>query len=281
MNITYIIGVVAAILVFLVGCVLGINIGPNVAPGTPMFDFQPQNLWNFFDAASIFIVIGCTFAIIVASFPGSTLASIPKHFGIMLNSNKFNPMNIIDQLVDLAQTARKNGLLALESKANEQEDPFFKSAIMLIVDANDPDKVRAILENDIECMSARHEDSAALYDKASAVAPAFGMVGTLVGLINMLKSMDMSSGGGDLGSSMSTALVTTLYGCILAHMIFGPIANNLRIRDGEEVLCKQIIVEGIMSIQSGENPKSLREKLLTYISQGAREGAGEGGGGGE
>ena len=280
MNITYIIGVVLAIGVFLLGCVLGINIGPGTED-LETFVFNPGNLWNFFDAASIFIVIGCTLAIVVASFPPSTLGSIPKHFGIMLNANKFNPMDIIDQLVDLAQTARKNGLLALESKANEQEDPFFKSAIMLIVDANDPDKVRAILENDIECMSARHEDSAALYDKASSVAPAFGMVGTLVGLINMLKSMDMSSGGGDLGSSMSTALVTTLYGCILAHMVFGPIGNNLRIRDGEEVLCKQIIVEGIMSIQSGENPKSLREKLLTYISQGAREGAGEGGGGGE
>ena len=281
MNITYIIGLVAAILVFLLGCIMGINIGPNAPEGADIITVNIPNLWNFFDAASIFIVIGCTFAIVVASFPGSTLGSIPKHFGIMLNSNKFNPMNIIDQLVDLAQVARKNGLLALESKANEQEDPFFKSAIMLIVDANDPDKVRAILENDIECMSARHEDSAALYDKASSVAPAFGMVGTLVGLINMLRSMDMSSGGGDLGGSMSTALVTTLYGCILAHMIFGPIGNNLRIRDGEEVLCKQIIVEGIMSIQSGENPKSLREKLLTYISQGAREGAGEGGGGGE
>ena len=137
--------------------------------------------------------------------------------------------------------------------------------------SNDPDKVRAILENDIECMSARHEDAAALYDKASSVAPAFGMVGTLVGLINMLASMDPTSGGGDLGKDMGTALITTLYGCILAHMIFGPIANNLRIRDGEEVLCKEIIVEGIMSIQSGENPKALREKLLTYISQKDRE----------
>ena len=282
MNITYIIGLVAAILVFLLGCVLGINIGPAAAAaGKDLFEFNPGNLWNFFDAASIFIVIGCTFAIVVASFPPATLSSIPKHFGVMLNAGKFNPMNYIDQLVDLAQTARKNGLLALEGKANEQEDPFFKQAIMLIVDANDPDKVRAILENDIECMSARHEDGAALYDKASSVAPAFGMVGTLVGLINMLAKMDVASGGGSLGQDMGTALITTLYGCILAHMIFGPIANNLRIRDSEEVLCKQIIVEGIMSIQSGENPKALKEKLLTYISQKQRDKAGSSSGGGE
>ena len=279
MNITYIIGVVLALVVFFLGCIMGINIGPNAPEGANIITVQIENLWNFFDAASIFIVIGCTFAIVVASFPPSTLGSIPKHFGIMLNTGKFNPMNYIDQLVDLAQTARKNGLLALEGKANEQEDPFFKQAIMLIVDANDPDKVRAILENDIDCMSARHEDAAGLYDKASSVAPAFGMVGTLVGLINMLRTMDPTSGGGDLGGSMSTALVTTLYGCILAHMIFGPIGNNLRIRDGEEVLCKQIIVEGIMSIQSGENPKALREKLLTYIPQGQREGAAPSGGG--
>ena len=277
MNITYIIGLVLAILVFLFGVVCGINIGPKaVAQNLPVFTFKPENLWNFFDAASIFIVIGCTLAIVVASFPASTLAAMPKHFGIMLNAKKFDPMKYIDQLVDLAQTARKNGLLALEGKANEQEDPFFKMAIMLIVDANDPDKVRAILENDIECMSARHEDSAALYDKASAVAPAFGMVGTLVGLINMLANMNMDAGGSStIGQDMGTALITTLYGCILAHMIFGPIANNLRIRDGEEVLCKQIIVEGIMSIQSGENPKALREKLLTYIPQGKREESGK------
>jgi len=281
MNITYIIGLVLALVVFLLGCVLGINIGPKAA-GLDPITFNPQNLWNFFDAASIFIVIGCTMAIVVASFPGSTLSAIPKHFGIMLNAGKFNPMKYIDQLVDLAQTARKNGLLALEGKANEQEDPFFKMAIMLIVDANDPDKVRAILENDIECMSARHEDAAALYDKAGAVAPAFGMVGTLVGLINMLNNMELSGdGGSSIGKDMGTALITTLYGCILAHMIFGPIANNLLTRDSEEVLCKQIIVEGIMSIQSGENPKALREKLLTYIPQGKREEGAKAAGGGE
>lgn len=280
MNITYIIGLVLAIVVFLLGIVMGINLPPE--EGQQIIEFNLDNLINFFDAASIFITIGCTIAIVVASFPGRTLASMPKHFGVILNANKFKPLEIIDQLVELAQTARKNGLLALEGKANEQEDPFFKMAIMLIVDANDPDKVRAILENDIQCMSERHEDSAAMYDKASSVAPAFGMVGTLVGLINMLNNMSLEAGGSSsIGKDMGTALITTLYGCILAHMIFGPIANNLRIRDGEEVLCKEIIVEGIRSIQSGENPKALREKLLTYISQRDRDTEPTKSGGGE
>lgn len=282
MNINYIIGIVGAFGVFLLGCVMGINIGPAAAAaGKKLIEFNPGNLWNFFDAASIFITIGCTIFVVLASFPGSMLKAMPKHFKIILNNKMFDPKGYIDQLVELAQIARKNGLLSLEEKANEQSDPFFKQAIMLIVDANDQDKVRGILENDIECMSARHEDAAALYDKASSVAPAFGMVGTLVGLINMLKSMNLSGDGGadSLGTSMGTALITTLYGCILAHMVFGPVAQLLRGRDSEEVLCKQIIVEGVMAIQAGENPKSLRERLLTYMSQRQREQGGEAGGG--
>ena len=282
MNINYIIGIVGAFGVFLLGCVMGINIGPKAA-GKPPITFELSNLWNFFDAASIFITIGCTIFIVVASFPGSMLKAMPKHFKIILNNKLFDPKGYIEQLVELAQIARKNGLLSLEEKANEQSDPFFKQAIMLIVDANDQDKVRGILENDIECMSARHEDAAALYDKASSVAPAFGMVGTLVGLINMLMSMNLSGDGGadSLGTSMGTAMITTLYGCLLAHVIFGPVAQLLRGRDSEEVLCKQIIVEGVMAIQAGENPKSLRERLLTYMSQKQREMGGEGAGGGE
>lgn len=281
MNINYIIGIVGAFGVFLLGCVMGINIGPAAAAaGKDLIEFNLGNLWNFFDAASIFITIGCTVFVVLASFPGSMLKAMPKHFKIILNNKLYDPKGYIDQLVELAQIARKNGLLSLEEKANEQSDPFFKQAIMLIVDANDQDKVRGILENDIECMSARHEDAAALYDKASSVAPAFGMVGTLVGLINMLKSMNLSGDGGadSLGTSMGTALITTLYGCLLAHVVFGPVAQLLRGRDSEEVLCKQIIVEGVMAIQAGENPKSLRERLLTYMSQKQREMGGEGAG---
>ena len=275
MNINYIIGLVGALAVFLFGCITSLTVYPEFS-----FSVNIANLWNFFDAASILIVIGCTLFIVAASFPGSMLKAMPKHFGIILKTKVFDPVQYIEQLVELAQIARKNGLLSLEEKANEQTDPFFKQAIMLIVDANDQDKVRAILENDIECMNARHEDAAAMYDKASSVAPAFGMVGTLVGLINMLKSMDVEGGAGALGGAMGTALITTLYGCIMAHMVFGPVAQLLRGRDEEEVLCKQIIVEGVMAIQAGENPKALKERLLTYMAQRERE-MGESKGGGE
>ena len=186
-----------------------------------------------------------------------------------MNTKKYDPMAIIERLVELAQVARKNGLLALEEMGNQESDPFFKQCIMLVVDNNDADQAREIMMNDIEQSSARHEDAAGMYDKASSVAPAFGMVGTLVGLINMLKGMDVTGEGGasTIGTSMGTALITTLYGCVLAHMIFGPIATQLRQRDEEETLCKLIIVEGIMSIQAGANPKFLREKLLTFMSQ--------------
>ena len=271
MNITYIIGVVGAIVIMLIGMMFGGEGGL----------LTPTQVANFWDPASVFITIVCTLFIIVASFPPSALKDIPKHFKVLLNTKGNDPLAIIDELVELAQVARKNGLLALEEKGNQQENPFFKQCIMLIVDNNDADQVKEIMMNDIEQASARHEAGAGMYDRGSSVAPAFGMVGTLGGLINMLKAMDVESGGGDLGPAMATALVTTLYGCILAHMIFGPIAVQLRQRDEEEVLCKLIIVEGIMSIQAGANPKFLREKLLTFMGQKQRGEGGKKGGKGE
>lgn len=271
MNITYIIGLIGAFAVMIIGMMQG---------GESFLDVG--QLMNFVDPASVFITIGCTIAVIIASFPIPTLTSIPKHFAVLMNTKKYDALAIIDKLVELAQVARKNGLLALEEMGNQESDPFFKQCIMLVVDNNDADQAREIMMNDIEQSSARHESAAGMYDKASSVAPAFGMVGTLVGLINMLNNMSLDAGGSSsIGKDMGTALITTLYGCILAHMIFGPIANNLRIRDGEEVLCKQIIVEGIMSIQSGENPKALREKLLTYIPQGKRDEGGKAAASGE
>ncbi|MBM6976168.1 motility protein A [Intestinimonas butyriciproducens] len=268
MNIVYLIGLALAIFFTFFGIAVSMD---GLVP-----TLDVTKLGNFFDVPSLLIVVGGTLAVMVACYP-KLAKSFPAHVKIMLRAKAFDPSIYVEQLTELAQIARKNGLLALEEKANEQTDPFFKQAIMLIVDANDPDRVRSILENDIEQTSARHQEVVAMYERGSNAAPAFGMIGTLIGLINMLKALD----GADmdsLGPNMSVALVTTFYGSLLAHVLFNPIAANLTARDEEEILCRQIIVEGIMAIQSGENPKFLRERLMTFMRQKMREGEFQSGG---
>lgn len=237
-------------------------------------------LGNFIDPPSLLITVGGTIMTVISNYPPSMLKAIPKHIKIMMNTKKFAAEEYIDKLVELAQVARKNGLLALETEIEQVEDPFFKQSLTMIVDSNDADKVREILENDLDCMSARHQSVAGMYERGAAIAPAFGMIGTLVGLVNMLRAMDPSKGSADLGPNMAVALITTFYGCILAHMIFSPIANHLHLRDDQEVLCKTLIIEGVLAIQAGENPKFLKEKLVSFLSQKQREMGDDGGEGG-
>lgn len=261
--------------------ILGLVLGAFLILNGIGFD----KLGNFFDPPSILIVVGGCLAAVIGSYPLGTLKSVLKHMGMLINGKKYDPTAVIDQVVDMAQLARKNGLLALEEKANALDDPFFKQALMLVVDATDAEKVREILESAVDNMASRHEECVGIWEKAAAYAPAFGMIGTLVGLVNMLKGLDLSSGGSSsIGENMSVALITTFYGCILANLIFMPIAKKLRIRNEEEILYKGIIIEGVMGIQSGENPKNLRERLLSFLDtkrqmQLLEEGAGAGGGG--
>ena len=251
MDITSILGVV-------IGMVLIIVVG-----------IGPSKLGNFVDVPSIAIVLGGTIAAGIASYPFSMLMTLPKHTKMLFQGKKYNIGELVDTLVEMAQLARQNGLLALEEKANEIDDMFFKQGIMLIVDATEPEEVRTLLESDVEAMAARHEDLIGIYDTMDAKAPAFGMIGTLVGLVNMLKGMNLDEGS--IGTDMGTALITTFYGCILAHLIFSPIARKLRVRNEEELLYKQIMIEGILAIQAGDNPKFLREKLVTFVSQKERQ----------
>jgi chemotaxis protein MotA len=226
------------------------------------------NLSNFIDPPSVLITVGGAICAMIASYPFNNLVHMGAHFTKLLSNKKFRVEPVIEEIVEFAQIARTNGLLALEEKANALADPFFKQGVLLVVDAMEPDKVREMMENEVASMMARHEEEASIYDKLGSYAPAFGMIGTLVGLINMLASMDMSSGSaGSLGSSMATAMITTFYGCILANLICAPIAKKLRIRTEEEVLYKQIIIEGVIGIQSGENPKNIKEKLVSLLHQ--------------
>ena len=249
MDLTSIIGVV-------IGVVLIVFVG-----------IGPKDLGNFWDPASVAIVLGGTLASVVASYPFSVLKATAKHIKILFQGKRYNVQALIDTLVEMAQTSRKNGLLALEEKANEQDDAFFRQGIMMIVDATEPEEVRSIMENELDIMDQRHEESLGIYEKAANYAPAFGMIGTLVGLVNMLNGMDIDAGASsDIGPAMATALITTFYGCVLAHLFLSPIAKKLRVRNEEELLYKQIMIEGLLAIQSGDNPKFLKEKLLTYLS---------------
>lgn len=229
--------------------------------------FNFGKIGNFIDIPSVLIVLGGVTAVLIASYPLSFFKQVPKHIKIILNGSKYDTNALIDQLVELAQTARKNGLLSLEEKAGEIEEPFFKNSVMMIVDVPDSEKIKEILDEELNYMDDRHSESISFYDMGAAMGPAFGMIGTLIGLVNMLKGMDMDAGGSSsIGQDMSVALITTLYGSALANILFVPLAKKLKTRNAAELLYKSIIIEGVLSIQSGDNPKFLREKLQTFIA---------------
>lgn len=219
-------------------------------------------LSNFYDSGSIFITIGGTFAVLLMTFPLGVIKKALGGIKIALFPKKFEPKKYIAIIVDIAVEARKKGLLALEDKAKEYSDPFIKKCIMLIVDAMEPEKVRNVLETELFYIEERHKNIQTFYEKGAAYAPAFGMIGTLIGLVNMLKSL---SDQASLGPNMSVALITTFYGSLLANMFFIPIAGKLKIRNDEERICKEILIEGILSVQAGENPRNIQEKLNAFL----------------
>lgn len=241
MNITIIIGWILAFGLTVYGIVSGGDIG------------------NFIDPASVFITVGGTLGGLIASFPMSTLAALPKLLKICLFPPKYNPQKYIDEIVEYARVARSQGILTLEDSANKAKDPFMKKSLLLLVDANDAEKIREMLEEAIDFTDERHAANIAFFEKGVALAPAFGMLGTLVGLINMLAAMGESSDG--LGAAMATALITTFYGSLLANVIFGPLASALQNANQSEILCMQIICQGSMAIAAGSNPALIREKL--------------------
>ena len=225
------------------------------------------DIMGFWDPASVAIVVGATVGALVFNYPLAVLTKVPKMLKVAFFPTKYDPDKYIDQMVEHCKTARMKGILALEEAANACTDPFMKSALMLIVDANDSEKVQSMLDDSINFICERHESYFAFWAKGSGVAPAMGMVGTLVGLINMLASLDPSNpdSASSLGAGMSTALVTTFYGCILAHLIFTPIGNLCKYNHNEEILCLQIIEEGTLAIISGANPRYVEEKLRMML----------------
>ena len=219
-------------------------------------------MMNFLEIQSFLITVGGTIGCLIGSFPMSYLAGLGKRLKIAIMPKKYDPTKYIAEIVEYAQVARTRGLLALEESANQCSDPFMKSSLMMIVDANDPDKVRGMLDDTIMFMCERHDQGRAFFDKGVGTFPAFGMLGTLVGLINMLNGLDLSSGDtSKLTGGMAVALITTFYGSLFANVVMAPISAALKNVHEDELLCMQIIEEGVLAIAGGSNPRYIQEKL--------------------
>lgn len=222
----------------------------------------------FINIPSIMIVVGGTVAATLVRYP---LARVTGLIGLIMKTifvKLTPPQSEMQRLVEFAKLARREGLLALESKVVDIKDAFLSKSIQLLVDGTDADGLRGILEKEIDNVRGRHSIGKGVLDSMGTVAPAFGMMGTLIGLVLMLRELDDPS---KIGVGMATALITTFYGVLLANLIFLPMAGKLDIRSKEETLLKELILEGVVAIQSGDNPSIVEEKLKSFLSPSQRK----------
>ena len=220
------------------------------------------DIMGFVNTPSIIMVIGGTIMALLANFP------LPKVIGMIAILKKTifaasaDPQEYIKRIVKYAEQARKEGMLALEEHAETEENDFLRKGLRLAVDGNDPAVLQQILETDIEQQGTRHLEGKKILEAGGTFAPAFGMIGTLVGLVNMLATLEDPS---TIGAGMAVALLTTLYGAIMSNAFFLPLAGKLEARSREEGLIREMIIEGVMAIQSGDSPRIVEEKLKSFL----------------
>lgn len=233
---------------------------------------------SFLDAPSALITFGGAFCCIMASYPMAGYIGGLKSIGLIFKTSTMNVPAIIQKIIELSNVARKEGLLSLEEAASDIDDEFLKKGILLIVDGTDPELVRAIMETELVSVEGRHKEKIGFWENLGAMGPAWGMIGTLIGLINMLKDLsDLAA----VGPNMAVALVTTFYGSVLANWICAPVATKLKGKNDEEMMMKEIEIEGLLSIQAGENPRVIEEKLKSFLAPADRGSSDEEGGGEE
>jgi chemotaxis protein MotA len=230
-----------------------------------------SGLGAFINIPSMLIVLGGTISATLVRYP---LGRVFGLMGIVTKTVFFKlstPQIEMQRMVQYAKIARKEGLLALENKLADIKDTFLAKAIQLLVDGTDADNLRTILDREIENLRQRHAIGKGILESMGTVAPAFGMMGTLIGLVLMLRELDDPS---KIGIGMATALITTFYGVLLANLVCLPMGGKLELRSKEEILLKELMVEGIVAIQSGDNPNIVEEKLIIYLSPSQRKSEG-------
>ena len=223
----------------------------------------PGGVMVFVHIPSMIIVFGGTVAVIMVAFPISDLKPVMKVMMVSALRKSPTAPEEIDRIVEFANLARKEGLLALETKLQTVDDPFFGKGVQLVIDGFSADTVRDIMELEAEWEDSRHGTGRKIIDQLGAFMPAFGMIGTLVGLVQMLQDLSDPNG---IGLGMATALLTTLYGAMGANMVFIPVAGKLEMVAKTNQQLRQLMIEGIVAIQSGEKPQLIKEKLKGFLS---------------
>ena len=220
------------------------------------------NPMAFFDIPALLIVVGGTTGATLASTRASMLGVGVKALKIAIGGSSLDLKASIDRMVSLAERARRDGLLALEDDVRDLPDPFAQKGVQLIVDGADSELVQSILHAEIDGMAERHAHVAGVFATAGGFAPTLGILGTVMSLVHVLENLDSPS---SLGHSIAGAFIATLYGVGSANLIFLPISNKLKELSGEELAYREMLVSAILSIQAGDNPRLLREKLETYL----------------
>ncbi len=225
------------------------------------------DLSAFADGGSVAIVLGGAASAVLVAFPLKNVLGMMKVLKKTLLTKSQDPNALIADMVKYAEVARRDGILALENVTGDITDPFLVSGIQMAVDGTDPDLIENIMMSDLDAVEARHADGKSIMESIGRYAPAFGMIGTLVGLVIMLGNMEDPS---SIGPAMAVALLTTMYGAVVANLVALPLADKLAIRSREEVFIKMIIIKAVMAIQSGDNPRIVEQKLKTFLPVGMR-----------
>lgn len=227
------------------------------------------NLSVLINPAAILIIIVGTMASVVIAFPTNEIKRIPKLFGILFREQK---MITIQELIPLfsewAQLARKEGLLALEAKLDEIDDPFLKTGLSMAIDGQTAEFIRDVMTEEIEAIEERHEAGAAIFTQAGTYAPTLGVLGAVVGLIAALSNLENVE---EIGTSIGAAFVATLLGIFTGYVLWHPFANKLKRKSKQEAIVRQVMIEGILSILEGESPHSIEQKLAIYLPERERE----------
>ncbi len=243
-----------------VATVIGIILGFSLVLGAIL---TKSSIMSFVDPASAAVVLGGAAAACLISFP---LGQVFKIMGVVKKAfftRPMDPVEYVTTLVRLAEVARRDGILSLESQLADGEfDDFLTRGLRMAIDGQDPAVIEAAMEREVDTIMERHASGKGLFDALGKYAPAFGMIGTLIGLVIMLQNMDDPS---KLGPAMAIALITTFYGSLLANLFAIPIADKLGTRSSQEIANKLLIMRGVMSIQAGDNPRIVQQKLMAFL----------------